>query len=274
MEIQSPKGIYVVGKELGKDDRFKMYHCIAGDNKVCILKIARKTAFNGLLDREAFLLETMKAEAESLEEEYRRIKGTDQVWLNYHFFFPQVIETFISKEQGNSRINILSMAHIASDLDKLTPISYLLSRENVRVDPRSSAWILGKLLRMLVFIQSQNISVKDLSGDNILINREKHYVSLFDWTKAVLGNSPMPKEIVSVEIAKVAELITSILGGDPETGKLPEDKQLVDKRYENFIKNMADGLVDDIGQAHDKFYELIWSLWPRKFHQFTTYLTT
>ena len=273
MEITSPSGrIYVVGDELGSDEQFKLYQCATADgNRICILKIARQVAFNGLLDREAYLLDAMKKEAISLEEEYGKIKDSDKK-LNYHFYFPELIETFVSTEQNNSRINILSLAHIAKDLNDLTPISHLLSRENVRVDPRTSAWILGKLLKMLVFTQSQNISINNLEGDNILINREQHYVTLFDWTKATLGNGQMLENTITTEISKIAQEVVLILGSDLTTKKLLEDKQLGDNRYEDFIKNLIDNPEADAQIVHQKFYELIRSLWPREFYKFTYYL--
>ncbi len=51
------KGPYRVSKKLGGTDKFTMYLCHKdGEEKCLILKIATKTAFNGLLDREAFIL--------------------------------------------------------------------------------------------------------------------------------------------------------------------------------------------------------------------------
>jgi hypothetical protein len=275
MEITSPSGkIYVVGEELGKNERFKLYHCIFEENQVCILKIARKPAFNGLLDREAFILETMKKEADAIEAEYGEIRKPEEPPLNYHYFFPQLIETFVSAEQNGSRIIILSQAHIASDLNKLKPISHLITRDNVRVDPKTSAWILGKLLKLLVFTHSQNITIGDLDGSNILINGEQHYVSIFDWSDAIIGNGQMPENVAANEVSQVAREITLILGGDLATGELPKDKQLEDTRYEDFIKNLFNESEPSAKLAHQKFYELIESLWPRGFHKFNTYYLT
>ncbi len=273
MEITSPSGkIYVVGDELGKDERFKLYQCSDGDNQVCVLKIARSRGYNGFLDREAYLLTTIQKEAEELEEEYKLVNKTDKL-LNYHFFFPRLVESFISTEQGNSRITIISLAHVATSLSKLSPISHLRIRENVRVDPRSSAWILGKLLKLLVFTHSQNITIGDLDGENILINREEHYVTIFDWTKAVMGNGTMSSPVAVNEISRVALEVTLILGGNISTGKLPKDEQLKDKSYEDFLRNLLKGRDGfTAGEAHQKFYQLIRSMWPTKFHQFNTHI--
>ena len=85
MEITSPTGkCYVIGSELGSTKLLKFYQCTAGDNKACILKIARKAVFNGLLDREAFLLQTLEKEAFDLETAYQK-KNDGERKLNYHF---------------------------------------------------------------------------------------------------------------------------------------------------------------------------------------------
>lgn len=275
MKITSPQGkIIVVGDELGKDDRFKFYQCQVDTDSVCILKIARQVGFNGLLDREAYILAIMAEEAAALEIEFKKAE-TSNKFLNYHYFFPQLVETFISPEQENSRISILSFAHVAESLNKLSPISHLLSRENVRVDPRSSAWILGKLLKLLGFAHDQGIAVGNLDGGNILINREQHYVLIVDWTKAVMTNGELSTLTKTNEISSVALETTLILGGDPVTGKLPKSNQLEDSRYENFIKLLAQGSSGlDAFEAHRRFYSLIRSIWPTEFHSFTTHSLT
>lgn len=271
MKITSPTGtIYVIGEELGHDDRFKLYQCSSGKDVSSILKIARRTAFNGLLDREKFVLETMSQEAMEIETEYQKIQN-DGKFMNYHFYFPKLLESFISAEQGNSRINIVSFAHIAKSLTELTPIGHLLSRENVRVDPRSSAWILGKLLKLLVFTHSQNISIGKLDGDNILINRAQHYVSIFDWTSAILGNGQISADLTSQEIALVTKEVFTILGGDLTSGKLISDSQLPDEQYEKYLNYLMAGYETDTSQAHANFYQLVRSLWPTEFHKFRTY---
>jgi hypothetical protein len=275
MEITSPSGkVYVIGDEVGKEERFKLYHCRTADDNVCILKIARQPAFNGLLDREACLLDIMKGEAKSLEEEYQKETSSDK-FLNYHFFFPRLVETFISPEQGNSRISILSLAHVAKDLRDLTPLSHFISREKVRVDPQTSAWVLGKLLKLLVFTHSQNISLADLSGENILLNRSEHYVTIFDWTQASIGNGEMEDDAAIREISQVAKEVGRLLGADPITERLPQDKQLKDDSYEHFLRSLIHGSLGLLASdAHRRHYELIRAIWPRTFHKFTSYPLT
>lgn len=274
MEIRSPSGItYEVGGELGSNKKFKYYSCSSGLNNVYMLKIARKSAWNGLLDREAFLLQTMEKEAQELELEYAKTKKSDKK-LNYHFFFPQLIETFISEEQSGSRITILNLAHVAKSIGDLSPVSHLLTKESVIVDPRTSAWILGKLLTALSFTKGSNIFVKDLSGDNILINRSQHYVTILDWTEAILSNAEIPKSMVSEMISQAATEIFTVMGGDLKTKALPKHQQLDGNLYESHLKNMMAGYFSDVSKAHKAFYDIVLSAWPREFYKFTTIITT
>jgi serine/threonine protein kinase len=234
-----------------------------------MLKIARRTAWNGLLDREAYLLQLMEKEAADLEAEYSKVKGGDKM-LNYQFFFPKLVESFVSTEQGGSRINIISLSHVADKISDLTPIGHLITKENVQIDPRTSAWILGKTLTALAFAKSMNVLIKDLSGDNILINRNQHYVTLLDWSGAIISNGEIPKDMIRETIANSAKETFLIMGGDLSTGKLPENLQLQGNSYEKYLKDMMDGCFSDVHEAHRGFYEIVLSAWPREFYKFTT----
>ena len=198
-------------------------------------------------------------------------KKTDK-FLNYHYFFPQLLETFVSPEQENSRISLLSFSHVAKSLSKLSPIGHLIAREKIRIDPRSSAWILGKLLKLLSFAHDQGIAVGNLTGENILINREQHYVMVADWTQAIISPGTLPISTTKKEIAQVAIETTLALNGNSKNGKLRPSEQLSDDRYESFIRDLiTESYEYDAFTIHSKFYKLIRSIWPSKFHPFTTH---
>ena len=268
--LTSPKGaLYGVVKPLGITDEFNTHLCKLPDGREGILKIASIVEHNGVLDREAYRLNLLKEEADAVEKEYaERMHGKQP--LNYHFYFPKVEESFVSGDQGGRRVIILSFSDISAAVGELTPLSHLTSYDHLRVDPRSSAWILGKLLKLLVFTHSLGISIGRLSGDNILINHEQHYVSLFDWGGAEdLGK--MTTEVACKEISQITREVILALGGDPETGKIPEDDQLADSRYQEFLIKLLLKNDGNAQKAHKEFYELIRSLWPSAFHPFTTY---
>lgn len=266
---------YVVDQKLGGTDRFTLYRATSDTlpDQQFILKIATGVTHNGALDREAFLLRSMGEEATRLEEEFARVSHNAGP-LNYQLCFPQLIETFIVNDQGGRRVVVMGFA-ITNELERLAPIAQIRTREHVRVDPMTSAWIMGKLLKILVFAHSQEIAVGNLSGENILIERDHHCVTIFDWSAASFHKGGLPHDVLREEIRKAAREVVLLLGGDPLTGKIPDDDQLKDGRYAEFLGGLArDGCID-ARKAHSVFYEVVEALWGRKFHPYTSYpLTT
>lgn len=262
---------YVVGEKLGETEQFRMYKCELAKGKVGILKIATSIAFNGILDREAYILGMLRDEAIRYEKAFAEENpGTKQV-LNYQVCFPNLVESFIAEDQGGRRINILDFVLIDDDLSRWVPIAHIASRDHVRVDPRTSAWIIGKLLKLLAFAHDQGVSIGQLTGENILIERDQHFVAIFDWSQATPGVEPLSAEITSKEVAQAATEVILALGGDPLTGILPKNEQLVDDRYATYLHQLSLGKKSNAFSAHREFYKLIRSLWPREFHPFTTY---
>jgi hypothetical protein len=270
--IISPAGkTYQVKQEIGETDIYRLRECVLEDGTIAIFKAAKKAEYNPVLDREAYLLKILRSESDVIEAEFAK-KYPEKIPLNYHFCFPEVIETFVMKEQENRRAIVLGFPNInpSGKLNELAPLSFITSRDQVRVDPRTSAWILGKLLKMLVFTQSVHVAINNLTTENILINREQHYVAVFDWSKAVIETKLSPQETTE-EITAVTDAVLEVLGADLETGTLVPDEQMIDSSYEDLLKEFKAGAESDAQQAHTRFYKLIKSLWPRGFHKFATY---
>ncbi len=263
---------YTVVKELRENAKFRFYLAFsdARPGTELMLKIATGVEYNGLLDREAMLLTNMREEAARRETEYARVRpgaGT----LNYQIGFPEMVETFTTPEQGNRRVLILGFDAAQKDLAELAPIALVRIRDKARVDPRTSAWVMGKLLKIIAFAHDQSIAVGDLTGENILIVRKHHLVSVCSWSEAELHPGKLENEVVRGEIRAATRSVVLLLGGDPETGHIPEDEQLVDGRYQAFLTSMLRGAYSSANKAHSAFYELVEALWERKFHPYTTY---
>jgi hypothetical protein len=255
---------------IGETEQFRLYECELPGGEVGILKISVSATENGVLDREAYILQVLQEEADLAEKDYGR-KNPGKV-LNYRICFPNLVESFIAPDQGGRRVNILKFTHVGDALWRLAPITHLASRDYVRVDPRTSAWMLGKMLKLLVFTHSLGLENGQVTGENFLVERDQHYVALFDWSKATNHqDSGVPSKVASEEISRVATEVILALGGNPETGELPADEQLVDDRYARHIHNLAKGNVSDAYEAHTEFYKLIRALWPREFWPFTSY---
>jgi hypothetical protein len=277
IQVTSPESslTYTTLGRIGGTDEFTLYSCSSPEGassdvpKVCILKIAADPVHNATLDREAFLLKSMLTEAARLEEAYLRVNPDTEMRMNYNFFFPNLVETFVSGGQRGRRVLVLSFDCIANSLGELVPLSHLESRGRVRVDQQTSAWVLGKMLKAFVMTHGLGIINHKIYRENILINEDQHFVSAFDWSKAEM-EKPVDPQKGAEEIAQLAQAVTLALGGDLRTGKLPPDEHGYDS-YGEFVRVLALGRESDAQKAHCEFYAMVDRLWPKEFHPFTTY---
>lgn len=269
--VNSTLRTYNVTSDLGATDHYSLYACSCeGFGNTLILKIAKQKKHNGIIDREAMILKSMYLESELTQKEFQKIPGNEDKYLNYHYTFPNLIETFISKENDNRRISILDFSPICNELNELVPSSHIINRDNAHVDPRTSAWILGKSLKALAFAHNQNISLGDISLDKLLINKKEHYIAFFDWTAAKKSPVPLKKEVIRREISQIGQLVGILLGTD-QSWSIPKHIQLEDSRYEDMLKKLCTMKFSDANKAHTSFYELVYDLWSRKFHVYDTY---
>jgi hypothetical protein len=129
---------------------------------------------------------------------------------------------------------------------------------------------MGKLLKLLDFAHSIGCTVPAI-GENILINRDRHTVTVFDWIESTITDGPVLPEIASREIAQAAREVIIALGGEPTTGQLPADPDLEDEWYQEMLMSLASGEYTNAGEAHTLFYQFVRSRWPSKFHPFAAY---
>mgnify|MGYP001616708773 CR=1 FL=1 len=270
MKVTSPSGKeYVIGAALGETESFNLARASGEFGTNGIAKIAVDAGHNGPLDREAFILDTLRTKAAEIEITEARLKP-GRKGLGYRHYFPNLVESFVSPELEGRRINILSFSAVKEDLSELVPISHFLSRERVRVDPKTSVWMLGRLLKLLDFAHTVGVTVR-LDGDNILVHRH-HFITIFDWSesKVTLGKQ-VSSEVACEAISRAAYETILALGGNIEEGTIPPDDQLEDDGYQELLFNLANGAESNAREAHQKFYSFVRSVWPGKFHPFTAY---
>lgn len=273
--VRGLKGNYQVLKKIGVSEDFTVYQCSLEDGRSALLKIASAIEYNSVLDREAFLLDFLRERAESVEKEFVESGLAKDTKLNNHFCFPEMVESFIAADQGNRRVNILGFFDIAEKLSDLVPLTHLRSRDKVLIDARTSVWILGKLLKFFVFTHNQGVAINNLSGGNILINRDHHFVAIFDWTEAeIFPADKISHEISSAEIKQVAEEVIHALGGISEDDYTPREKEQPQVKYELFLARLLSGKHSYAIRAHQEFYKLVDQLWPREFYPFTAHPVT
>jgi len=270
MEIESNFHLYQVGRKVAETSQYRLYLCTQEKTgRQCLLQIAVATEHNGRLDRAAYIINELKRRSDELEEEYARVKTDPKDLLNYDLGFPELVDTFISAEQGGRRVNILAFRNV-EDASKMVPLSNIIDKDRLRVDPRTSAWIMGKCLKLLVFTQSENISTGLNSGNNILIEPDQHYVLIFDWSDAQTHSAMIQIETRCKEISDTAKAVVTVLGGDLKTGIFPSDGDETFDRYTSHLLQLARGSESKADRAHARFYELVDSLWKREYYPFTT----
>lgn len=285
MEIGYGSRRFVVGQEVGQTPKYNLYEVqeiVSGSvsGPECLLQIAVDLGQNGALDRAAFVLNHLKEKATETEKDYEAVNPKG--FLNYDLGFPKVVDSFICPDQGDRRINILAFRNVER-VAQVAPLSNLWKKDLLRVDLRTSAWILGKILKMLTFAHCCcGISVGDLSGDNILIvpgpkqlpkkGEAAHYVILFDWADAtIFQDEEVPMEVCRQEIIQASQSIVMALGGDSETGRIPDYGEDGYGPYSSFMRKLFFGGEINAEKGHREFYDLVRSLWKREFWPFTTF---
>ena len=265
IEIRNDFHLYQVGKQVAETGTYRLYLCRDEAGSQCLLQIALATANNGGLQRTAYVLKELERYADELEEEYARVKKDPEAMLNYKLGFPELVDSFVSQEQGARHINILAFRNVG-DVRSMVPLSNITAKDRLRVDEHTSAWIMGKLLKLLVFAFSEGFSI-EATGNNVLIEPKLHYVLIFDWSTAQVFPEAVPRETQSLQISKAAQAVVVVLGGELETGTFPDNST---KAYTDFVLHLARGGMRDAEQAHKEFYALVDALWERKYHPFTT----
>lgn len=274
MIVESDSQRYLVGDRVADFGAYRLYLCKQENTgRQCLFQIAADIGRNGLLDRAAYLLTELKRSSDELEEEYALVRKDPKVLLNYDLGFPELVDSFICHGQGGRRVNILAFRNV-EDVGRMVPIRNITEKDHRRVDLRTSAWIMGKTLKLLEFAHSQGITVGRVDGANILIEPDEHYVVLFDWSDAHTHADTIPRKTTSNEIAQAAQAIITVLGGDFKTRSFPNDGEETFVRYTDHLLRLADGSQHTAETAHEEFYELIDGLWRREFYPFTFHTLT
>lgn len=267
MIIENQDRRYEVGDQVAQASNYRLYLCRQeGVERQCLLQIAVDAAHNGALDRAAYILAELKRRADELEEEYVKVKTDPKMMLNYDLGFPELLDSFVCQEQGGRRINILAFRSV-DDVSKMVPIGNIIHRDGKRVDLRTSAWITGKSLKLFVLAHSMGISIRP-DNTNILIEPDEHYVVFFDWSDSTFYSTEIPSETRSEAIAKMAQVVITLVGGDYETRSFPDDEGGMEE-YKTILLALADGVYHNAEKAHARFYEIVDALWERAYYPFT-----
>lgn len=269
MIIEHGSKQYHVRDRVYQNSEYRLYICSQSESGFeNLLQIATDTGHNGDLDRSVYFLNSLLYLAEEVEEEYAKVKINPKEMLNYHLGFPEVVDTFVSAKQGERRVNILGFRNV-SDVRTMVPLYNIVHKDNRRVDLKTSIWIMGKLLKILTFIHGADISIGNVSLENILIEPDKHYVVVFNWAKAQKCSDVLSRQVVEEEIQHAAICVLKVLGG-MGADDIPDDGSQQYLPYISHLHALACAGNRSAEAAHREFYEFVDSLWPRGFQPFTT----
>lgn len=270
MILESPTTKYEVGKLVAEDERFEIYLCAKiGEPDKGLLLVVAEEGQNPIVDRWAFMLTELARHAERLETEFAAIKKDKKVLLNYQLGFPALVETFKSPKERQ----IMILAFNESEPSAMVPIARMVHKDRLRVDLKTSVWMMGKALKLLTFAHSLGFAVGQIHTGSILIDPDRHYLVFFDWSGVTVSPS-LDDETRRTEISAAAAVIIEALEGDVEKRVIPNNEGEKGERYIAHLWTLLDGLFSNAHTAHTRFYELVERLWERKFYPFTTFSRT
>lgn len=280
MNITSPTYEYVVGDPVpvAQTPAYRLYLCTQiGTGRECLLQIAVDAVGNGVLDRMAFMLRELRVKAEELETEFEPHRRRPESRLNYHYGFPEVVDSFIFDEQGGRRVNILAFPCLevvtpVLGVNTLVPLSNIVRKDGRRVDLKTSPWVLGKALKLLAFAHSNGVAMGGLDLTKILIQPDEHFVIFFDWSDARFHPEGVPVEVQRKEVMDIARVVIALLGGDAATRSFPDEGIDGAELYIQLLLQLAAGGQSSAFRAHKEFYPLLRErLGWKGFHPFATF---
>lgn len=256
---------YEVGNLLAATAAYRVY--LARDvstSRYCLLQVAKSLGFNGGLDRAAFLLQRFKSNADAYDVEFSKTHARKH--LHYDRLYPAILESFVSDEQGGRRINVLTLTDV-DDVQRIVPLSNLRLKDALRIDPETSAWVLGRLLKLLTFVHGEGVQNRAITARNVLLDPDQHFAITLDWSTARMFPGQIPKEFAAQDIAGAASAVFAAIGGDVDRNVWPYEGH---HRYVALLMQFMRGEVTSADDAHDQFYKLVRAEYGQEFHPFTT----
>jgi len=265
--ITGKAGNYEIMRALGSNSRLNYHACRNEADEWQVLAIASTVEQNAVVDRTGYLLGRLAKSSEECEKGFAEQTHSGRR-VHYDWLFPRVVDTFVLHEQGERRVNILSFPE--ANLKKAFALEQLIEKKQ-RVDLKTSAWIMGRLLKLLGFLHESNVQTPILIS-NFLLEPENHRLLMLNWTDATIGDVPTPAQQCFV-IKQAAECVLLLLGAEYSDGAWHYDYELEgdEERYIQCLKAFHKGDYNDAFQAHAAFYDTVESLWGRKYHPFTIY---
>lgn len=251
MIFNGKRDSYTVGEIVAENQRYRIRKCLNSDGRELLFQIAIDATQNRHLSKNAWFLTKLRQRSDAIDQRQEEAGG---MLYNYCCGFPELLDDIIVPSQGSRQINILGFTNV-DKVSNLVPLVKLW-KDSLRVDLRNSAWMMGKLLKILSFAHDNRIEVNDISGNNILIDPYQHYTIVFDWSHSVIHEEVVPAKIVREEIKLAAQAIIKALGDDLDRARFND----ADISYTNYLQYLVSNGESDAAKAHHNFYDIVDSL--------------
>lgn len=250
--------LYTIGDVVARNDRYELFLCYDKSNSQYLYQVPVNAGGEKFIITNASFLNMLRESADYIQEK-------SDIVYNYHLGFPEIVQEFDDY--------ITSFVIKLNGVDNINSVIPLIKmcKEGFRVDLQTSAWIFGKLLKIISFANDNKILLSDISPNNVLIQPDLHYVIVFDWSKAKIVGMVGEADCKS-QLKKVAKIIIKILGDNLDNVKMCE----ADDLYIDYINKLANGGWYNVSKAHIDLYNIIDimcsmenSNWKNGFHKFT-----
>lgn len=243
-----------VGGRIGEASKFRIYSGKTDNDEQVILKVAKTFEDGDILAEEASkfnILRTFETQVALLQEQKSHTNS------HYDWLFANLNSSFMEPTQGDRRINVFTIPDI--DLSKLIPLTKLYGE--IKIDARTSVWILGRFLKFYSFFEllaaSEENSVARyplFSPDNYLIGPEKHRLIYYNFSGDMA-------DVVAFDFVKaIAKFIL-------DWAIIRDDSS--EQRYFNLLKDFSEYGRNSFEKAHNDLYRLVKELWGIQYHPFT-----
>lgn len=255
------KGTYEVfsisGKSLAETDAYKLVVAKNPAGQLALAMLATTADKNEAVDRQARVLTTLQSIADEIDNES---EAAGDVPPHYGAFFPMALETF--RTPDDERLGVfLGYSPAISTYKQLVPLSVATAES--RVDLKTSAWILGKLMKLLDYVHNCGFTIGFVDGSNVLLETALHGVFVLDWTDA---DEDATVDSQLAEVAKAAKLVWTAAGGTDEADP-PYDESVMTKdqhgQFIEFLNSLMEGTIN-ARTAYEQAYPLYDTIWPKE----------
>lgn len=232
------------------------------DGEIKLLKVPYDKLCNNLIQNEADFLRFL---AEKSEESERKNEELGNVYLiHYDWLFPVLEDSFLTgPEQGGRQMNLLSIRD--AQVDDFVPLAKMFS--DYRVDARTSAWMLGRMLKLQTFVEQCGASFC-AHRDYIIFEPKNHRLVYLNWLDATRNPDNCEDNVASLKESVNCFMCWTNWYSEEEGLEYDSDRFKNEAKLLKTYSFLAEYEIDAM-EAHYMLYKTLDSIWERNYYPFT-----